>query len=120
MGLYSVTNVNLNDGFNNRWETGQSRLIMFRGILPIRSEDLPEIVARLNSNKTIVRVQADTAFQDSNFNGVHTVTNDLPIFYDRISLTTVENSRMYNTVLASNQTFKLDSFGVEAFIVPRS
>jgi hypothetical protein len=119
-GLFSVTNVNLNDGFNNRWETGQSRLIMFRGILPIRPKALPEIVERLNSNITIVSIQADTELQDSYFNGIQTVTNDLPIAYHRIGLTTAENSRIYNIALASNQTFKLDSYGVEAFIQPGS
>jgi hypothetical protein len=120
MAGYSVTNVNLNDGFNNQWGTGQSRLIMFRGILPISSRSLPDVIARLNSNITIVSVQADTELQDSNFNGVHTNTHDLPIVYDRISLTTVNGSRIYDAILASTITFKLDSFGVEAFIEPRS
>jgi hypothetical protein len=120
MGGYSVTNVNLNEGFNNRWETEQSRLIMFSGILPISARSLPEVVERLNSNITIVSVQADTELQDSNFNGVHTNTHDVPIVYDRISLTTLNNSRIYNAVLDSNQTFNLDSYGVEAFIEPRN
>jgi hypothetical protein len=120
MGGYSVTNVNLNDGFNNQWLPGQSRLIMFRGILPISSMTLPDVVARLNSPVTIVTVQADTELQDSNFNGVHTNTHDVPIVYDRISLTTLNSSRIYNAVLESNQTFNLDSYGVEAFIEPRS
>ncbi|MGD6853190.1 MAG: hypothetical protein ACQCN6_14110 [Candidatus Bathyarchaeia archaeon] len=120
MPLYSVTNVNLDDGFNNHWEVGQSRLLMLRGVLPISSTSLPDLVERLNSNITLVHIQADTEFQDPTFNGVHTNTHNLENVLDTINLTTEENCRIYNNVLASNQVFELDSYGVEAFIEPRS
>jgi hypothetical protein len=122
--LFSVTNVNLDDGFSNRWLSGQSRLILLRGILPIPSvspyDTLPTIIARLNSNATIISIQANTELQNPNFNGVYTDTHDYHTVYNTISLTTVGNSRIYNKALADNQTFELDSFGVEVFIKPRS
>jgi hypothetical protein len=120
MPPYSVTNVNLDDGFSNCWETGQSRLLMLNGVLPISSKSIPDIVGLLNSTITIVRIQADTEFQDPDFDGVHTNTHTIATVHDTISLTTEETSRIYNTALSSNQVFKLDSYGVEAFIEPRS
>jgi hypothetical protein len=118
--LYSVTNVNLDDGFSNQWEAGQSRLMVFQGVLPISSRLVPDIVERLNSDLTIVRIQAGTKFQDSDFNGVHMNTHKLETVHDTISLTMEGTSRIYNPVLTSNQMFKLDSYGVEVFIEPRS
>ena len=121
MGYYSITNVNLTDGFDNRWQPGQSRLIMLRGILPISSQLTQDIIERLNSNLTLVRVQAANQFEDTYFNGVKHGTSQITTIIDPITLGTAsDNSRVYNKVLAENQVFKLDCFQTEAFVEPRS
>ena len=120
MGEYSITNVNLADGFDNRWLPGQSRLIMLRGILPIASQSTQDIIERLNSNLTLVGVQAFNQFDDSYFNGVNHSTSQITTVLDGITLGTAsDNSRVYNKVLADNQVFKLDCFQTEAFVEPR-
>jgi hypothetical protein len=121
MGEYSVTNVDLTDGFDNRWLPDQSRLIMLRGILPISLHSTQDIIERLNSNLTLVRVQAANQFEDTYFNGVKHGTSQITTIIDPITLGTApDNSRIYNKVLAENQAFELDSFQTEAFIKPRS
>jgi hypothetical protein len=121
MGEYSVTNVDLTDGFDNRWLPDQSRLIMLRGILPISLQSTQDIIERLNSNLTLVRVQAANQFEDTYFNGVKHGTSQITTIIDPITLGTApDNSRIYNEVLAENQAFELDSFQTEAFIKPRS
>ena len=121
MPQYSVANVNLNDGFDNRWLSGQSRLIILRGILPIGSQLTPDIIERLNSNLTLAQVQASNQFEDTYFNGVEHSTSQITTVIDPITLGTAsDNSRVYNKVLAENQIFKLDCFQTEAFIEPRS
>jgi hypothetical protein len=88
--LYTVNNVNLDDGFNNGFEPGKSRLIMFTGTLAIFPKSTPDIVAWLNSNRTIVEILAQTIFQDPVFNGVYANTGCLARAYQTINLTTVE------------------------------
>jgi hypothetical protein len=120
MADYSVTNVNLADGFDNCWLPDQSRLIMLRGILPIGSQ-YQDIVERLNSNLTLVRVQASNQFENPYFSGVLHGTGQITTVLSPITLgTPPDNSRVYNKVLAENQMFQLDSFQTEAFIKPRS
>jgi hypothetical protein len=121
MPQYSVANINLTDGFDNRWLPGQSRLIMLKGILPISLQSTQDIIERLNSNLTLVRVQAFNQFEDTYFNGVEHSTSQITTVIDPITLgTALDNSRVYNKVLAENQMFELDSFQTEAFIKPRS
>jgi hypothetical protein len=118
---YSVTNVNLNNGFNNRWLTNQSRLIMLNGTLPISASALPNVLEYLKSNQTLVRIQASTEFENSYINSILVNTHLLETVLNVIKLETISNNHQeYNNLFGNNQVLQLDQFGVEVFLQPRS
>ena len=59
---YAVTNIDLSSGFNDKWEANQSRLLILKGTLPAPTKNsgstAQDIMERLNSNLTLVRIQA--------------------------------------------------------------
>ena len=124
MGGYSVTNVDLTSGFSDRWSANQSRLIELKGILPLSTKHsgstAKDVLERLNSNLTLVRIQASTKFEDSLLNGVYVNTNTMITILNTIQLKSQGVSRKYNSILRDNQVFQPDQFGVEVFIKARS
>jgi hypothetical protein len=119
--FYSVTNVNLNSGFNNHWLANQSRLIMLNGTLPISESASLNVVEYLKSNQTLVRIQASTEFENSYINFTHVNTHSLETVLNVINLEPIGNNhQVYNNLLAENQVLQLDQFGVEVFIKTRS
>ena len=119
--FYSVTNVDLNSGFNNRWLANQSRLIMLNGTLPISTSNSPNVVEYLKSNQTLVTITYSIEFENSYIKGTLVNTSLLTTVLDRIKLeTTSDNHQVYNKILADSQILQPDQFGVEVFIKPRS
>jgi len=118
---YSVTNVNLNAGFNNHWLANQSRLIMLNGVLPISPISTPNLAELLKSNQTLVTITTGTEFENSIINGVHVNTHSLETVLDNFKLETISDvNHVYNKILTNNQMLLPDPFGVEVFIEPRS
>jgi hypothetical protein len=103
------------DGFNNTWQPGESKLIQLRGtwyvddigLLKAGKITLYAAVSSYFEDLEAVRVQYSNTFS--------TITN-----VKHVDVTKTETGYLYNTALDGNETFQLDQFGVQAFIEPRS
>ncbi len=115
---YSVTYVDALSGFSNQWSSGQSRLILMKGdlpIMPFTRPFSPQVLQYLNSNITLAFMQASVKFPNNLYN-THTFKN----VNDWIHLeSTSEDTWQYNAELLNSYVFQSGP-GVEVFLKPGS
>jgi len=114
--LFATTNTPIE--FNNLWAPHESRLIAL-------SSNRKILNMFLDSSK-IEQLQTEPiTFRSS----VHSQLNGTVGVYDsnsvddeikQVQMELTEDGYLYNTILADNQMFVMDSFGVEVFIEPRN
>jgi hypothetical protein len=104
--------------FNNLWAPHQSRLIVL-------SNDRKILTKLLDTSKIEQLKTEPITFRGS----VHSYLNGTVGLWDstavddeikQVQMELTEDGYVYNTVLADNQMFVMDSYGVEVFIEPRN
>lgn len=105
----------LPSGFNNTWAPNQSRLIMLTGTVGIDSwkEAFNEKAITLYSGSTN---NLNNQIVDETYVNTYSSATELKT----VQLELTENGYMYNTILADDQIFVTDSFGIEIFIEQRN
>lgn len=104
--------------FNNTWAPHQSRLIQMMGTVNVGSS---EILNALTTGKINLYAAAYSYVYDQPVDGTFYDTSKLSNSLSTISLTkTSDGTYIYNNLLSSNQTLKLDQYGIEANIIPWS
>jgi len=106
-------------GFDNYWQPGESRLITFKGTVDVGNSNWG--LESLETGKITLYAEAASFLKDreemkTSFTNTHAIVTELK----EVQVTKTGNSYLYNTVLASNQVFQPDQFGVEVQIKPRS
>jgi hypothetical protein len=107
------------DGFDNYWQPHESKLIVFKGTVDVGNTNWG--LESLAAGKITLYTEACSYLKgreelETSYTNTYAVVTELK----QVQVAKTGNNYMYNTVLASNQIFQLDEFGVEAFIVPRS
>jgi hypothetical protein len=102
------------DGFNNTWTPHQSRLIILNGTLGVTG------IPALTTGNITLYATASTYVNDWLVNGTYYNTITTATWLNEVHMENNPNGYVYNTVLAENQTFKPDQYGVEVLIEPRS
>jgi hypothetical protein len=107
------------DGFDNYWQPYESRLIVFKGTVDVGNVNWG--LESLVTGKITLYAEAASYLKGreemkTSFTNTHAVVTELK----EVHVTKTGNSYMYNTVLTSNQMFRLDQFNVEAYIKSRS
>lgn len=103
------------DGFDNYWQPGESRLITFKGTVDVGNSNWG--LESLAAGKITIYAEASSYLKDredmkTSFTNTHTVVTELK----EVQVVKTGNNYLYNTVLAANQVFQIDQFGAEVYI----
>ncbi len=106
-------------GFDNYWQPGESRLIIFKGTVDVGGANWG--LEALAAGKITLYAEVSSYLKDreemrTSFTNTHAVVIELK----EVQVVKTGNNYLYNTALASNQVFQPDQFGVEVQIKPRS
>jgi hypothetical protein len=110
--------VGLRGGFNNTWAPQQSRLILLTGTLDVSSSWKDNEL--LKEGEITLCTGAANYLYDPIVDGTYVNTYSSATELKTVQLEITENGYLYNTILADDQMFVTDSFGMEVFIEPRS
>jgi hypothetical protein len=104
--------------FNNRWAPHQSRLIAISSNREVLSTLLePSKLEQLNTEPVTFRGSVHSYLKDTV--GVYDSTSVDDVIM-QVQFETTDDGYLYNTILADDEMFVMDSFGVEVFIEPRN
>jgi hypothetical protein len=118
-GLYPQRFVWAGDGgFNNTWQSGESKLIQLRGTWWVGGGAGLESMA---AGKITLYASVSSYFEDleankTDYSNTYSKVTDVK----QVDIVKTANGYLYNSVLDENQTFELNHFGVQVFIKPRS
>lgn len=104
-------------GFNNVWEPNQSRLILVEGSSEVGA--LWKGVQSLKAGEITFYTGTTNYVNNAPVNGTYFNTFSSATELKQVQFEITDNGYLYNTILADDQLFVMDSFGVEVFIEPR-
>jgi hypothetical protein len=106
------------DGFDNYWQPHESRLIYLNGTVNVGVNAGLESLAngKITLYASASSYVKDTKDMQTNFTNTASTVTELK----QVQVTKTTSGFLYNTILNDAQTFKLDSYGLEASIAPRS
>jgi hypothetical protein len=105
---------NLPLGFDNTWGPHQSRLVLLTGSVGVASGE-----ESLNNGEIAIYAGAKNYIRDDLVNVTLGNTESRAIEYKTVPLEVTEDGYLYNEILADDQMFVTDSYGIEVFIEPR-